>query len=123
MPTTSVHPTACKTLAPVNARRLRFLVPFKSLQVASSRMHCALRRPGSLQTRAVANINQSKIGMAKSTPANTQLPRTPGQPYMNDLTFGDSITDTGKPGKEVVVVGGGWAGKRFLFLSAHHWLV
>lgn len=113
MPTTSVHLTGCTALAPVNARRLRFIVPFKEPYVAASRVHHASRRSDSLQTRAVADSNQSKIGTAKSTPAMSQLPRAPGQQYRNDLTFNDSITDTGKPRKEVVVVGGGWAGKHF----------
>lgn len=110
------HGAACNIVSPVRLRRFNSVVP---LRPCSTRPHCRATSKHSLpicQAQAAAVAEQS----APSSPA--KRPRSPAKKGRKKASnTEDDTVDTGEPGKRVVIVGGGWAGKsgQFQTLCRH----
>ncbi len=109
---------ACTPLAPINARHLKLLKPFSGCSKGVSGKRKSSGRATLVQTQAVASTSPSTGSKAKSSPAISQRPLKLEQQHKQDLRSNDSFADPGKPGKRVVIVGGGWAGKSTLTCSS-----
>ena len=104
----------CMAVLSINARHLKLVTPFQGRNCALSPRRRPCGKLHRLTPRAQANFTQATAsGPTASQVANT----TPDQPHGHNgyklaSKSDDNVADTGKPGKRVVIVGGGWAGKR-----------
>lgn len=100
------HGAACNIGSPVRPRRFSSVVP---LRPCSTRPRCRSTSKHSLpicQAQAASVAEQS----APTSPA--KRPRSPAKRgRKKSSNTEDDAVDTGEPGKRVVIVGGGWAGK------------
>ena len=104
------HAAACNISSPLKLRRFKFLNPLQSCQFKSSCRFLSTQFSPLCQAQAAALAKQS--APSSPAPAPTRRPRSPSQKGRKKASnTEDDVADTGKPGKRVVIVGGGWAGK------------
>lgn len=103
---TQLNHAACNIASPVKLRRFKVFAPFQSCR-SKAGCHYTFRQPVFLCQAEAAAVGKKSPGKPR-TPGR---PRSPGRPRKRTPEPDTSVADTGEPGKRVVIVGGGWAGK------------
>lgn len=100
------HGGACINVSPVKLRRFTCFVPLRPCKIKPQCRFASRHSSPLCQAQAASVAEQS----APTSP--TKRPRSPGKKGRKKASdVEDDAADTGEPGKRVVIVGGGWAGK------------
>lgn len=105
---TAQHCMPSTAPAPVRPLHLKFAKQFLCNDISKSRTNRGLRQPAKRQ-RAHAAADQRSINSVR--PRSSSGRSRTQQLLDQDRRSNGAAADSGEPGKRVVIVGGGWAGK------------